>query len=81
MTVSPDYVIALVFNMYVPFQGWETKGFETLRFEGLGGQVSPHGYVAEFSDPRVGERWRWTGIPASAGPFSAPGPVSTVSLQ
>lgn len=66
MTVSPDYVIALVFNTYVPFPGWETKGFETLRFEDLGGQVSPHRCVAEFSGPRVRERWRWAGVPASA---------------
>jgi hypothetical protein len=28
VTVSPDYVIALVFNMYVPFPGWEMEGSE-----------------------------------------------------
>lgn len=36
VTVSPDYVIALVFNMYVPFPRWETKGSEQLAGPGPG---------------------------------------------
>lgn len=75
MTVSPDYVIALVFNTYVPFPGWETKGFETLGTEGLGGQVSPHRCVAEFSGPRVREREEMgRGLQCLLALLSAPGP-------
>lgn len=42
VTVSPDYVIALVFNMYVPFPGRETKGSEQLGGSDLGVWVSMH---------------------------------------
>lgn len=42
VTVSPDYVIALVFNMYVPFPGREMKGSEQLGGSDLGVWVSIH---------------------------------------
>lgn len=51
MTVSPDYVIALVFNMYVPSPGWEAEGVED-----LGAQVSTRGCVAELSVPGIRQR-------------------------
>lgn len=80
MTVSPDYIIALVFNTYVPFPGWDTLGVED-----LGGQVSPHRCVAEFSGPRVREMEMGRGfqylLPLSFALFSAPSPVSMGSLQ
>lgn len=73
VTVSPDYVIALVFNTYVPFPGWDPRGLETLGVEDLGGQVSPQRCVAEFSGPVVRERWRWERVPAPTGPLLRPG--------
>lgn len=73
MTVSPDYVIALVFNTYVPFPGWDTKGFETSGIEDLGGQASPHRCVAEFSGPRVRESEMRGGAPASTECLLCPG--------
>lgn len=42
VTVSPDYVIALVFNMYVPFSGVGDEGFRAARGADLGLWVSIH---------------------------------------
>lgn len=53
VTVSPDYVIALVFNMYVPFPGRETKGSEQLVGSELGAWVSIHRSTAS-AWPRAG---------------------------
>lgn len=53
VTVSPDYVIALVFNMYVPFPGRETKGSEQLGGSDLGVRVSIH-RSAVSAQPRGG---------------------------
>ena len=42
MTVSPDYVIALVFNMYVPFPPVGDGGFRVARGANPGLWVSIH---------------------------------------
>lgn len=80
MTVSPDYVIALVFNTYVPFPGRDTRGFETLGVEDLGGQVSPQRCVAEFSGPMVKEVEMGRGS-STHRPSSPPWAVSAVPSQ
>lgn len=80
VTVSPDYVIALVFNTYVPFPGWDPRGLETLGVEDLGGQVSPQrcGRVLGSSGKREVEMGKGS---STHWPSSPPWAVSAVPLQ